>query len=816
MGVNEAAASLQPGSRVGDLQINAILGTGAFGVTYLVTDPAIGTRFALKEFLPHGLVVRSEDGTVQPRNEVSKQVFADGLKQFLTEARIVAALDHPHVVKVLRYFEANGTAYFLMPYYQGQPLNKLLEKGSTFDRDQARSLMLPLMDALEYIHGEGVVHQDIKPANIYMTGSGDPVLLDFGVAAAVRTKTALDPKLGSAGYAAPEQHSGGDSPRPGTDIYGLAATIYRCVTGKIPVAAKDRLAALAAGEADPLQPFPELAPATAYGGLTDAVDVGLKLAPQERPANVRTWKKSFSSLDWHHSIVVGARAGDYETERKEWLPTVLLGVFIAVMLGIGVFLLTDAPEQEQSAETTSGADTGSPAEPGRGMRVPEPEPEELKRWQGALKADTVLGYRRFMDDFPQSHYRPQAQTQLDILDEKLWSALSSENSIPAYEDYLDVFPDGIHQAEALRRIEAIQMLLARRERARLDRERRDDLAWEKASSQRTVNAFNRYIALWPAGKHVEEAQRIRRLLKDQSNDSKAFQTARKLNSRDAYQAYIDAFPKGDHVTAALQRIDDLTLRPGKKFRDCPDCPAMVVVPAATYWQGSDDSSALALSMEKPRRLVTIGKPFAVGVYEITMAQWDACYNDGGCSTLPGDNDWGRGNRPAIMVSWNDAEEFVHWLSQKTGQGYRLPSESEWEYVARAGEEGDWPGSDPAQICNYGNIAGAETGFRWQHAQCSDKLALGTAPVGSYAANAFGLHDTTGNVSEWTADCMNLSYIDAPVDGSAWGRGICSSHMTRGGSWITGTKEIRLPARFNLKNGDRNDFTGFRVVRDIED
>jgi formylglycine-generating enzyme required for sulfatase activity len=215
-------------------------------------------------------------------------------------------------------------------------------------------------------------------------------------------------------------------------------------------------------------------------------------------------------------------------------------------------------------------------------------------------------------------------------------------------------------------------------------------------------------------------------------------------------------------------------------------------------------------------MVTIPKPFAVGTHEVTMAEWDACADDGGCTERPTDNGWGRGKRPVIMVSWNDAEEYTRWLSDQTGQRYRLPSESEWEYFARAGEEGEWPGGSPASVCRYGNIAGAETGFRWQHDACGDGHALGTTPAGSFMANSFGLYDTVGNVQEWTADCMNLSYLDAPVDGSAWGRGICSSHMTRGGSWITGSKEIRLPARFNLKNGDRNDFTGFRVVRDIED
>jgi len=388
--------------------------------------------------------------------------------------------------------------------------------------------------------------------------------------------------------------------------------------------------------------------------------------------------------------------------------------------------------------------------------------------------------------------------------------------VPAYEDYLEVFPDGIHQAEALKRIDAIQQAEAKKEREKLERERLDNLAWEVARSERTVSSFDRYINDWPTGLHVEEANRIRRLLKDQSNDDKAFQAALKLNTKDAFQAYIDAFPKGVNVTSALQHIDDLTLRPGKKFRDCIDCPEMMVVPAAAFWQGSADDSNLALSMEKPSRLVTINEPFAVGIYEVTMAQWDACFKDKGCTTQPGDNGWGRADRPVIMISWNDAEEYVHWLSKETGQTYRLPSESEWEYFARAGEEGNWPSGHPAIVCEFGNVAGTETGFRWQHEACQDSTALGTTPVGSFRANKLGLYDTIGNVSEWTADCMNLSYVDAPVDGSAWGRGICSSHMTRGCSWITGSKEIRLPSRFNLKNGDRNDFTGFRVVRTIDE
>ncbi len=325
------SVALQPGSHIGDLQINAILGVGAFGITYLVTDPAIGTRFALKEYLPSKHVSRQDDGKVLPINKQSEQIFKSGLKSFLNEARIVAALDHPNIVKVLRYFEANGTAYFLMPYYQGQPLHHLLESGGAFNREDAKALMLPLMDALEYIHAEGVVHQDVKPANIYMTRNGDPVLLDFGVAAADGNGTATANNLGSAGYAAPEQAAANGNIGPWTDIYALAATLYRCVSGRIPASATDRQERLDAGYDDPLTAFSELAPTGLYGGLTDAVELGLKLPPKERPGDVGQWKKSFKSLDWHRSVVVGGSTETYAKEGKEWLPIILLGIFLVTM-----------------------------------------------------------------------------------------------------------------------------------------------------------------------------------------------------------------------------------------------------------------------------------------------------------------------------------------------------------------------------------------------------------------------------------------------------------------------------------------------------
>ncbi|HKJ17208.1 MAG TPA: SUMF1/EgtB/PvdO family nonheme iron enzyme [Xanthomonadales bacterium] len=521
---------------------------------------------------------------------------------------------------------------------------------------------------------------------------------------------------------------------------------------------------------------------------------------------------SSSGAEWRRRVASETEADAYPAEGREWLPMVLAGMFVAAVLAAAIYLLFYEPDLDgltpEEALVIGQEEAKLPA--------PRSTSEERSRWEAALDADTVLAYRRFIEDYPESVYLGQAQIQMDVLDERAWEQLSAEDSLPAYQDYLAQFPNGLHQATALSRIDEIEQQLSQQERERLERERQDNEGWLAARSAGTLSAVEQYIQDWPTGLHIAEASGLRRLLKARAEDDAAFSSAQKLNTRDAYQTYVDAFPQGDHVAEALASMDDLVMRPGKQFADCSECPPLVVIPAGRFEQGSADDAAESLAAEKPARVVNIPRMIAVGIHEVTMDQWDACFTDGGCSRQPGDNGWGRGNRPVIMVSWSDTQEYLQWISDKTGKSYRLPSESEWEYFARAGEQSPWLGGSASALCQYANVAGDESGFEWRHSECSDIVPVGTAPVGSLRPNAFGIHDVIGNVAEWTADCMNLTYLDAPLDGSAWGRGICSSHMTRGGSWLTGSKEIRLPSRFNLRNGDRNDFTGFRVVREIDE
>ncbi len=246
------------------------------------------------------------------------------------------------------------------------------------------------------------------------------------------------------------------------------------------------------------------------------------------------------------------------------------------------------------------------------------------------------------------------------------------------------------------------------------------------------------------------------------------------------------------------------VKPGETFRDCVDCPEMVVIPAGNFMMGLAESDNAGLADERPRHRVTIPRAFALGKYEVTFAEWDACVRAGGCNHRPKDwGGWGRGNRPVMNVSWDDTKAYVRWLSRQTGQAYRLPSEAEWEYAARAGTTSRYHWGDSV---GRGNANCNGCGSRWEKS--------GTAPVGSFSANRFGLYDMSGNVWEWVDDCWHDSYRGAPMNSRAWTIGECSSLVLRGGSWVTRTWDLRSANRWIGTAGERYDDIGFRIARTL--
>lgn len=239
--------------------------------------------------------------------------------------------------------------------------------------------------------------------------------------------------------------------------------------------------------------------------------------------------------------------------------------------------------------------------------------------------------------------------------------------------------------------------------------------------------------------------------------------------------------------------------PGDTFKDCDDCPTMITLPAGRFIMGADDQR----ETYGPAHDQVVPKPFAIAATEITSTQYEVCVADGGCVGNKSDHGWGRGTQPVINVSWQDAVDYGAWLSRRTGFVYRLPTEIEWEYAARAGSETRYPWGNTVE---EGNANCRRCGTEWSGTRA--------APVAQFPPNGFGLYDMNGNVSEWVADCWVERHqigdnIDEPSDS-------CSARVTRGGDWyyvpIMSTSAARKSNAPNLWS-----YTiGFRVVRDLSE
>ena len=276
-------------------------------------------------------------------------------------------------------------------------------------------------------------------------------------------------------------------------------------------------------------------------------------------------------------------------------------------------------------------------------------------------------------------------------------------------------------------------------------------------------------------------------------------------------------PAGRTVPSAVSQPRS----PGVEFRDCDFCPLMVVVPPGSFRMGSPERETERGAEEGPQHNVTIGYGLAVGKFEVTLAEWKTCVDQGACTAPQKPSYYAASDprQPVYDLDWNAARKYVQWLAARSGKPYRLLTEAEWEYVARAGSDTARPWGDSAdQACLYANVANAssirETWWKKEWAAphaCEDGHASGTAPVGSYRPNRFGVHDMLGNVWEWVEDCYADSYAGAPVNGSAVQRSACERRVVRGGSWVRFPRHVRSAHRNRGDPAVKGDDLGFRVA-----
>jgi formylglycine-generating enzyme required for sulfatase activity len=356
---------------------------------------------------------------------------------------------------------------------------------------------------------------------------------------------------------------------------------------------------------------------------------------------------------------------------------------------------------------------------------------------------------------------------------------------------------------------------------------RETVFWQSIQASTNPVEFEAYLRLFPDGLFAPLARtRIAAL------------------RRPAETAAV-VVPAPPPTRSPVQPIVGIYPEPAAAFRDwradgtgCPECPEMVIVPPGSFQLGSPASERERDEDEGPQRRVSFARGFAVGKFEVTRAQWAAFMRATGRSTETGCVAWNpRGQKfeldrqrsweapgfeqtddhPVVCVSWDDAKAYVAWLGRLTGKPYRLLSEAEWEYAARAGSTAArWWGGDAGRACEHANVAdrAARRRFAGLNVHECDDGHVHTAPVGSFLANRFGLQDTLGNVAERLEDCWNASHADAPADGGARLQGQCQSRVVRGSSWLYDPQSVRSAARNRSTTTQRAADTGLRVARGL--
>ena len=893
--------ALPLGTVLRDFTIRAVIGHGGFGVVYRAEHNELDLTVAIKEYLPVELAVR-EGATVRPRSGTVRMDFEDGLRRFRDEAQVLVGFDsHPSIVSCRDFFRANGTAYLVMAYEDGQSLATVLARreaeGRPFTESDLLAVMMPLLESLARVHAAGVLHRDIKPSNILIRKRDErPVLIDFGAAKQATARFSKSQAPYTEGYAALEQVADAGKLGPWTDMYGLGAVMWRMVAGgnrpwepPHPVRVELRSHAALGETEDPLPSARELGKGRFPPKLLEAIDRCLRLRETARiqgssellealqavsdqsppagstEADLPLAKVSVASRQQRRSREVPAIQKQSAGWRKAgWL------VLASLVVGLGLLLpLWWGPNvaesvQDEGSAGASGDPGGEVTAPERGeafdtastpnRRLPNREstpeakttaqaPDPSGGGAGSKRAGSEAEIGKGNDD--SLDMRPQS-SQGDVVQPWIrdWDALDDINdpdfatTAQAYiERYKQVPEASVWVAQA----EGLLAKLSEFEETLLDRgpdgvsigigggvpapERSGVVDSVVSSSQWPANRESPSYAngtgqvsdptgtvssrieerseaetgrdktdslkvrpQWPEGADVQPWIRDWDAL-DDINDIGFAATA---------QTYIEQYKEVPEANVWVARAEGLLAKlrelesPSPTQREAGDLwmnwlgMEFVWIAAGNFLMGSPMAEE-GRDVDERQHRIWISEGFWIKKYEVTQGEWRAVMG-----TNPSYfSDCGP-KCPVEDVSWFDTKEFILRLNGRaSGKEYRfrLPTEAEWEFAARAGTTGPSYGK-LGEIAWYRNNSGNST-----------------QPVGLMRANAWGLHDMLGNVHEWTSDrYRSHPGSDAENDSSG------SSRVFRGGSWLTDARYVRSANRQYTSPADRGEIIGFRLVR----
>lgn len=779
----------------------------------------------------------------------AEQFMRGFLVRVRARATLAAAINHTHIVKVYGWrLGSDGWPFVEMEFLVGRNLNQVLAQEGVPGLPLKRILELlqPVAVALDYAHEyHRVPHRHLTLSNVLITEQGLIKLLDFGLAYQPRDykSTAPNPETDSAlpRFFTPESQAMNQG-RLKQDVRALGVLIYQLLTGE-PLCGETPSAQLSSLGKEKLAKPPSL--------KERAWQILLHNLQQEHDASLPTAGEFLAQLQYAQSSI-NRHQRSHRLRRIAMVSA--LGLSFAVLYGwYGPHTGLPLPTMAMSSSLQDGNDQTI-------QTVKKPLPEKVSATLSPIQNNTKNPVDAVDDAASQEATRRNT-------DDRAFAAAERIGTLSAYEFYLQRCPDCAHRETVetaitrLQRKTQIDTLITRFDEALAQEETATDeeatvalgileeLAKLDAHHRFLAEAKRRIVLLYAdrAAKKLSATQfsqarhwiakgnallpnvpdlaRLNMAVDKAENeykDDNAFAQAQEHNIRTAYQAYLEnCEPLCGHRSAAQAALERLKTEPptetNRVFRDSlsdgGQGPEMVLIPEGAFRMGSP-MDEIGRLQDEAQRQIQIAKPFAIGRYEVTFAEYARFVSATGHRS-PEDEGWGRGKRPVINVTWRDATAYSEWLAEQTGESYRLPTEAEWEYAARAGmTTSRYWGNNPDQGCAYANgadLVGQADFVGWTVMNCSDGFTY-TAPVGSFQPNQFGLSDMLGNVLEWTCSSYEEPYREAVVRCTE--KDLTSHVVARGGSWSDQPRGIRAADRHKARRDSYDYFVGFRVARDL--
>lgn len=804
--VSSGTASLEiPG-----YQILKKINQGGMSTVYLATQRSMGRQVALKVMSP---VLNADP------------IFSE---RFQREANIVGQLSHPNIVAIHDIGRYRSLNYIAMDYLPGGSVADALTKGA-LEPLEALHITRQIAMALDHASNKGYVHRDLKPENILFREDGSAVLTDFGVARAVARTTRMTNTgmvVGTPHYMSPEQARGA-AVDGRADLYSLGVVFYEMLTSAVPFQAEEAVAIAIKHLTDPIPRLP--ARHSLYQGLIDGF---LAKDPDQR------FQRGLDVVDAIDQLLAALDGKTPTSTTKMSNTSVRVSSLLRALLMTLYGTLSDRVTAAWARWRDKPMHQQNPrAEQQTIMRIQQvmqqsvPIKQRSRHFAGLIVVSLVLVwvlFSLFSNKFQWQSESGLVNDAVDITSDILLpapapgsdSAQPTDKSIPGPLQSADA--DEARQLRPVMRSEqttaptaqvptatssGAQSIVADSPRqppaadALSAQPQEQGVVQDEPPVEEQVPTYSLKVSVKPKDARIRIMNIVPRYTPGIALEPGRYDIEVSKAGYSSVRRWIEIDNADVNLAVQLER----KFFPGRSFQSPLSSggkgPEMVVVSPGKFTMGNKRRP-----FTSPEHKITIDRPYAIGAHEVTFNDYDRYAKATGHS-LPSDENWGRGNRPVINVSWQDARDYAEWLSGQTGQKYRLASEAEWEFAARGGTDSPFWWGD-------GSAKGKANCRRGCASEFNSLFSISSAPVGNYKANPYGLYDTAGNVGEWVQDCFLGDFTNHRNDARPVQLKNCDLRVIRGGSMREPLRNITSDYRTGLSERAASKEVGFRLVMEL--